>query len=93
MNSVLLNALHESKMLLNLAEKEDWDGFFVRHVHWLERVNQLLEQPPEASEASIQQLLDDVDAIKQLMLRRMEDIESSVSVSRKQKNAVKEYLR
>ncbi|MGC9386243.1 MAG: flagellar protein FliT [Hydrogenovibrio sp.] len=93
MNSVLLNALHESKMLLNLAEKGDWDAFFVRHVTWFERVNQLLEQPPEASEASIQQLLDDVDAIKRLMLGRMEEIESSVSVSRKQKNAVKEYLR
>ncbi|AZR81904.1 flagellar protein FliT [Thiomicrospira sp. S5] len=93
MTNDLLNCLHESKMLLRCAEDGDWDAFIERHPVWTIQVNQLLENPSPDMEASLAELLEDVDKIRALIQRRMVEIEAAVSSGRQQQKAVKQYLR
>ncbi len=95
MTPAFLNCLHESQLLLDLAQKGDWDAFIERHSAWSHQVDDVIQASPqdEPEGASIRQLLNDVDEIRSLIRQRMNELESQVSSGRQQKQAVKQYLK
>jgi|LZQQ01.1.fsa_nt_gb hypothetical protein len=95
MTPAFLNCLHESQLLLDLAQKGDWDAFIERHSAWSHQVDDVIQSSPkdEPEGSSIRQLLNDVDEIRSLIRQRMNELESQVSSGRQQKQAVKQYLK
>ena len=98
MNNQLLHCLHQSKVLLMLAEKGDWEKFESLNPVWAKEVDTCLassnsDTRGSETETSIKSLIEDVDQIQILIKAQMSKVEKDIIANRHLNKAVNSYLK
>lgn len=97
MENQVLQALHQSKLMLMYAQKQDWDAFINLYPQWEVDVQRgFIDQQPvvdvDESAEILKELIGDIDHIQALIKQRMSEIECQVSAVFQQKKALDSYL-